>query len=188
MSEIKSALLKSILTPTMMGIVITSMVGPYLITRVNGKMEDRKIQSALITQILEMTKQTDFSDEEQLKRYSVYAQIVKDNPDLFNINLEDALERANSLFSAPTRKKHQLETAFIELDSLESQKLAYGKKILNLYNDERFSGEGQHDAEEMQQAIDENAEKIKKIQVEIEYTENKIRQIEAEYREIKKGI
>jgi len=45
MSEIKSALIKSIFTPTMMGVIITSLVAPFIITKINTNVEKTRLEA-----------------------------------------------------------------------------------------------------------------------------------------------
>jgi hypothetical protein len=187
MSEIKSALIKSIFTPTMMGVIITSLVAPFIITKVNTNMENKKIQSELVTKILDMTKETDFNDDKQLKRYAIYAQIVKDNPDLFNVKLDIALDKANSLFSVSSQKKNQLEMIISDLDSLKLQKLEYGKNNLKLQEKQQSLSNDKNVNDDLQKEFDENAELIKKTQNEIDYKEAEKTRVEAEYYNLKRG-
>ncbi|MDH4199442.1 MAG: hypothetical protein OEV66_03590 [Spirochaetia bacterium] len=168
-----TSIIKTMFPQATIGVIITGLIAPFVVARITTGIENKKIQTELVTKILDMTKETDFNDERQLKRYSIYAQIVRDNPDLFNIKLDTTLEKANSLFSEISKKKAKLEMINSEIDHLISQKLDYAKKNLeineNLRSMVREAGKGED--ESLQKEINENSDNIIKMDQEIRFLE-----------------
>lgn len=86
--------LKSVIRPSTIAVLITAVVGPLSIKWTTDEIEQKKLQSHVIEEVMRYTDEANFNDASEIMRAGMIASMVNENQKVFGLSLV----RAEALF------------------------------------------------------------------------------------------
>ncbi len=93
-------LAEKFLTPPVIAVFVTALIGPLAIQWVNDGFENKKLQEKVIQTVLNYTSAADFSKPESIEKIGIIAQMVDENQDVFGLKFEETNKAISRLDQA----------------------------------------------------------------------------------------
>ena len=110
---------KTFLTPSIITVVITAILGPMAISWVNNDLKNKELQQVVISEILNYTNDADFAKTEAIEKIGIIAKMVDENYNVFGLSFAQTDSAFKDLYRI--RNEYGIATLTEELSNNESQ-------------------------------------------------------------------
>lgn len=114
---------RSVLTPSVITVLITAIVAPFAVDKINSDMENKKLQKQVIEKMLDYTAQTDFSKPEALEKITIISKMVDENKPIFGLSFSKTDDVIQNLYG---------EVSKVGLANLNKKRKEFEEKISQL--------------------------------------------------------
>lgn len=111
---------KSLFTPSVITVLITAILAPFVVDKINSDMENKKLQKQVIEKMLDYTAQTDFSQPEALEKITIISKMVDENKSIFGLSFSETDNVIQNLYG---------EISKVGLSNLNKKRKEYESKI-----------------------------------------------------------
>lgn len=123
LTDFYNNVLSRFLSPSVITVVLTAILGPIAINWVNQDMKKKELQQQVIEKMLNYTAETDFSKPESLEKVAIIARMVGENKEIFNLSFEETDSVIQNLYG---------EISKVGLANLNKKRREYEDKIKSL--------------------------------------------------------
>ena len=168
------------LTPTVITVFITAIIGPIAVKWVNDSFQNKVLQKEVIETVIAYTNEADFTKPESIEKIAIISQMVNENKDIFGLDFTETFESIRQLNEASNDAGIKgLNNKLNEyIENIESHKTKFQADSILLNNLEVQKIE-------FEKELDKYKEKNKKDK--IKETEEKLAYIEIDIQELEKS-